>query len=590
MIRPQEFQSLELSRTEIPIIGKIGENVYHGGVNIISLKALCYLLPLSLSAWICPAGAAPGPVTWLETNAVTVRLRNASVPLVAVFEDRAVGRLTNVTVTYFLPDTVEEATETAGVRTVTQSSADLIGSGATRTHAVLLRARTNGTATARIEVQGFRSDGSLSVASQLRRIVAAGTDLGVWFNQSGHDNRLLFSIWNNGPHPAENVRCRLKIECRDVTKPAILSTSLDTGRIVSISDVTVPYDNHGSTIPVSHITLDVVIPVLPGDTTATGSLVMMLTNGLPVHAGLLASINGEENGVPISETPIEGNSNRAYRFEPEHFADAPYVVIGSNGIVLFRSNSRGEARTISAANRDAIPAMADFDGDGELDASLFDPKNAEWTIDPDSGTGIVKRRWGVRNSLPVPGDYNGDGRAELAVYDPGTGQWLIDQPGAGRRIDWGSRFAVPVPADYDGDGRTDPTVFFPRTGEWFMRMSSGARVRRQYGAPGMVPMAVNVGGASGAELIVYDRATAQWFVLFNDGWLMNWPWGAEKALPFLVHYPHAGLTTFAYTDGETGNWSMQRGAEGLMADRTTAPGALPADLQLFINRRCGLLR
>ncbi len=127
---------------------------------------------------------------------------------------------------------------------------------------------------------------------------------------------------------------------------------------------------------------------------------------------------------------------------------------------------------IEKANTNQNP-MADFDGDGKSDISVFRPSNGFWYIMKSSG-GYSSIQWGQRNDELVPGDYDGDGKTDLVVYRRGANidpfistadyTWYIrrssDNTFLARQFGRGATFSydTPVPADYDGDGKTDLAV------------------------------------------------------------------------------------------------------------------------------------
>jgi len=116
--------------------------------------------------------------------------------------------------------------------------------------------------------------------------------------------------------------------------------------------------------------------------------------------------------------------------------------------------------------------VADFDGDGKSDISVFRPSDGYWYIAKSSG-GYSSIRWGLATDTPVSGDYDGDGRADLAVFRrTPMGNFIINNAwyilrssdNAFRAVTWVPNspwyfYDHPVPADYDGDNKTDVAVF-----------------------------------------------------------------------------------------------------------------------------------
>ena len=117
---------------------------------------------------------------------------------------------------------------------------------------------------------------------------------------------------------------------------------------------------------------------------------------------------------------------------------------------------------VSAVGGSPQPPVADFDGDGDTDISVFRPSEGAWYIE---GQPPFPQIWGTLGDISVPGDYDGNGSTDIAVFR--NGEWYVN--GQSLQI-WGQAGDIPVPGDYDGNGSTDIAVF--RDGVWYVNGQS----------------------------------------------------------------------------------------------------------------------
>ena len=82
-------------------------------------------------------------------------------------------------------------------------------------------------------------------------------------------------------------------------------------------------------------------------------------------------------------------------------------------------------------------AVADFDGNGATDVSVYRPSTGVWYV-----RNQFSVTWGVSTDIPVPGDYNGDGKTDVAVYRPSTGVWYVRNQFS---VTWGVSTDIPLP-------------------------------------------------------------------------------------------------------------------------------------------------
>lgn len=134
---------------------------------------------------------------------------------------------------------------------------------------------------------------------------------------------------------------------------------------------------------------------------------------------------------------------------------------------------------------------ADYDGDGRTDVAIWLNSSSSTARDfyiIRSATNTFRYvQFGREGDDPrVVGDWDGDGRADPAVYRggasagaQGTFYYLpSSQPTVGFvAINWGTFGDEAVRGDFDGDGRFDPAVFRPSDGVWYILQSSNSQPR-----------------------------------------------------------------------------------------------------------------
>jgi hypothetical protein len=201
--------------------------------------------------------------------------------------------------------------------------------------------------------------------------------------------------------------------------------------------------------------------------------------------------------------------------------------------------------------------IADFDGDGKTDVSIWRPSTGGWWIAHSStGTAPPGFVWGQNGDVPVQGDYNGDGKDEIAVWRASEHKWFI--AGVGEVI-WGEPGDIPVPADYDGDGKTDVAIWRPSTGEWWKNhSSSGGQPAVVWGQSSDVPVPGDYNGDGTEDIAVWRASEHKWFISVST----EVTWGDPGDVPVPADYDGDGKTDVAIWRPSTGQWWIVHSSAG----------------------------
>lgn len=236
----------------------------------------------------------------------------------------------------------------------------------------------------------------------------------------------------------------------------------------------------------------------------------------------------------------------------------------------------------------AIPAPADYDGDGFTDLAVKDPSGTwfiDWSSNGFGGWDDVHGGYGA--GTPIPGDYDRDGRADIAVKasngffaidyaHDGFGTWNI-QPTLIHGWSYGDGNSIPVPADYDGDGKLDMAIKDNTAGTWaidYMANDVGkpeGSGRRQWdvgplsGYGTAMPIPADYDGDGKADIAQKD-STGTWMIdlaptfgSWDQPFLSGYG-GTSKAVP--GDYDHDGRTDLSVVDLPSGTWFADYAANG----------------------------
>ncbi len=217
---------------------------------------------------------------------------------------------------------------------------------------------------------------------------------------------------------------------------------------------------------------------------------------------------------------------------------------GDTDLSVFRPSEGAWYMPVSPPSRSSggsgdLSVSADYDGDGSSDIAVF--RNGHWYV---QGQPPYPQIWGQAGDVPVPADYDGDGDADIAVFR--NGHWYVQGQPPYPQI-WGQAGDVPVPADYDGDGDADIAVF--RNGHWYVQ--GQPPYPQIWGQAGDVPVPADYDGDGDADIAVFRNG--HWYVQGQPPFPQIW--GQAGDLPVPGDYDASGDADIAvFRDG---HWYVQ---------------------------------
>jgi hypothetical protein len=273
------------------------------------------------------------------------------------------------------------------------------------------------------------------------------------------------------------------------------------------------------------------------------------------------SADGEDN----AQMGADGDVPAPGKYDPDNKADLTVI---RSGEWIIRPTDPDSPDPYGRAPVDfgmpwALPAPADYNGDGEANLAVFDQLLSYWYIQ-----GMEPIQFGPSGSIPVPADWDNDGQADIGVFYPPRGAWYIWRSTDGP-AQWvfGSAADIPAPADYDGDGQVDVGVY--RRGVWFMWGSTDGAMSDEYGTTGYTPVPADWNDDGSAEIAIHDVRFARWGLDRNDPFVS---WGPAGAIACPDDYDGDGDVDMAVYD--QGWWWIDE-ADGLRHGSTflSMPGA-----------------
>ncbi|MCX7640741.1 MAG: S8 family serine peptidase [Pyrinomonadaceae bacterium] len=256
----------------------------------------------------------------------------------------------------------------------------------------------------------------------------------------------------------------------------------------------------------------------------------------------------------------------------------------SNGTWYFVASQTSQFNAFQFGTSGDRIVTADYDGDGRADFAVY--RNGIWYLQR-SQTGYTSYVFGLASDIPAPGDFDGDGKADIAVWRPSNGFWYILRSSDNQllTIQFGLNGDRPVNSDFDGDGRADIAVWRPSNGVWYiLRSSDGQFSAIQFGSNGDRPVSSDFDGDGKADVAVWRPSNGVWYILrSSDGQFSATQWGNSMLadLPSPGNFDGDSKTDIAVFRQSDGNWYILRSSNNqLQVTQFGSNGDLPVPMPI----------
>lgn len=214
--------------------------------------------------------------------------------------------------------------------------------------------------------------------------------------------------------------------------------------------------------------------------------------------------------------------------------------------------------------------VADFDGDGRTDLSVFRPSEGMWYVDGGS-RGFQATQWGHVIDTVTPGDFDGDGKTDWAVYRAMASLpffcVLRSSDFTARFFYFGLPTDTSVIGDYDGDLRSDFAVYRQSNNTWYIAKSSDGQFLTFRNVSGGRPATGDFDGDGKTDIANYPGS--EWFILrssTNYTLMVLLTIGGAQDRTAAADYDGDGKTDAAIYNPTTGTWVIRYSSNGTTAN------------------------
>jgi hypothetical protein len=216
---------------------------------------------------------------------------------------------------------------------------------------------------------------------------------------------------------------------------------------------------------------------------------------------------------------------------PTRRSDAGALALNNTLYVIGGFTSAGASNVAEAAAVQYVATAGDFDRDSKTDLGVFHPANGAWYVALSAGGVLTARSLAQPGDIPVIADYDGDGQVDFSIWRPSNalcpgqaGLWFTQFSSGGTSTTCIGEFGdVPVPADYDGDGRADLAIYRPlnlscigQAGLWFVQLSGGGTINECFGEETAIPVPADYEGRGAADFAYYRALSGEFLILTRN--------------------------------------------------------------------------